>query len=146
MRHGLFLEKRCVSFRSPGMTAFAVAALLAGAFSAFSSSPVAAQDLDGRWRGSGTIAPATGGTEKVRCSMRFAEEGPDTFRFNGRCASVSGRTNVAGVVSRSGPRRYSGRGTAGNGARGDVSIVVNGRTTVVNVRATEGTASIQLRR
>lgn len=146
MRQVLIFEKRCVFLRRQLVTAFVAVVLAAGTLVGLSSTPVTAQDLDGRWRGSGTIEPVTGGTEKVRCSMRFAEEGPDTFRFNGRCASVSGRTNVAGVVTRSGPRRYSGRGTAGNGARGDVSIEVRGRTSVINVKATEGTASIQLRR
>lgn len=113
---------------------------------AFVAPPAVAETLDGSWRGNGTVKPAGGGSENVRCSMRFHQTKPDVFRFSGRCAGTAGKTNVSGVVSRSGPSLYSGTGTAGNGARGSISVSLRGSKPVVRVKATEGSARISLRR
>lgn len=122
------------------LTLFAVVGV-AGA-----SSLAGAADLSGSWRGGGTVKFSSGATESARCRATFSPSGKLAYDVSATCATQSGTVSQTAFVRGNGS---SFRGTFYNpefDTTGRIQISVSGRSQVVRLTSTKGSAVIRLSR
>jgi hypothetical protein len=103
---------------------------------ATTAASAAAADLAGSWKGGGTVRFNSGATEQAHCRATFSAT----------CATSSGTVSQTAHVRGSGS---SYRGTFYNpefDASGRITIAVSGRSQVVRLNSTKGSAVIRLSR
>ncbi len=100
--------------------------------------------LAGSWRGGGTVTFSSGSTEQARCRATFSPSGKSAYDVSATCATQSGTVSQTAFVRGSGS---SYRGTFYNpqfDASGKISISVSGRSQVVRLTSSKGSAVIRL--
>lgn len=118
---------------------------LALGFASLTTVAVAA-DLAGSWRGAGTVRFNSGATEQAHCRATFSPSGKSAYDVSATCATPSGTVSQSAFVRGSG---NSYRGTFYNpefDASGRISISVSGRSQVVRLNSSKGSAVIRLSR
>lgn len=124
--------------------------LSAGAFllaTGAGTGPADAADLAGSWKGAGTVTFSSGATEKARCRATFSSSsGERAYDIKATCATQSGTVSQTAFVR---GRGSSYRGTFYNpefDTTGKIQISVSGRSQVVRLTSTKGSAVIRLSR
>jgi hypothetical protein len=128
------LRSPLVFFGSAALTVF----LAAGAANA--------ADLSGSWKGAGTVTFSGGSQEQARCRATFKPSGKSAYDVSATCATQSGTVSQTAFVRGSGSRF---RGTFYNpefDTTGNISISVSGRSQLVRLNSTKGSALIRLSR
>ncbi|MBX9862531.1 MAG: hypothetical protein K2Y42_07230 [Hyphomicrobium sp.] len=113
---------------------------------ATTSVPAASADLAGSWKGGGTVKFSSGATEQAHCRATFSPSGKTAYDVSATCATSSGTVSQTAHVRGSGS---SYRGTFYNpefDATGKITIAVSGRSQVVRLNSTKGSAVIRLSR
>lgn len=106
---------------------------------------VQAQEIAGYWRGSGTVAPAEGQRERVRCRVTFRRISARGYGFSARCASQSANINQSGSVYRTGRSSYAGEFfNPDYNISGRVRIRVSGGRQYVTLSSAQGTGQLTL--
>ncbi len=111
--------------------------------------PPAAADqpgLAGSWKGSGTVSFNSGASEQARCRATFSPSGNSAYDVSATCSTQSGTVSQTAFVRGSGS---SYRGTFYNpefDTSGKISISVSGRSQVVRLTSSKGSALIRLSR
>ena len=126
-------------FLSSGFGALLLAVSAAGA-------PASAADLAGSWKGSGTVTYTSGATERARCRATFSPSGERAYDVSATCATQSGSVSQTAFV---GGRGINYRGTFYNpefDTSGRIQIAVSGRSQVVRLTSSKGSAVIRLSR
>jgi hypothetical protein len=106
----------------------------------------AAADLAGSWKGGGTVKFNSGATEQAHCRATFSPSGKAAYDVSATCATSSGTVSQTAHVRGSGS---SYRGTFYNpefDASGRITIAVSGRSQVVRLNSSKGSAVIRLSR
>jgi hypothetical protein len=110
------------------------------------STPAAAADLAGSWKGGGTVTFSSGASEQARCRATFSPSGKSAYDVSATCATQSGTVSQTAFVRGSGS---SYRGTFYNpdfDATGKIQISVSGKSQTVRLTSTKGSAIIRLSR
>ncbi len=105
-----------------------------------------AADLAGSWKGGGTVRFNSGASEQAHCRATFSPSGKSAYDVSATCATASGTVSQSAFVRGSG---NSYRGTFYNpeyDASGRISISVSGRSQVVRLNSSKGSAVIRLSR
>ncbi len=105
-----------------------------------------AADLAGSWRGAGTVKFSSGASEHAHCRATFSPSGRSAYDVSATCATSSGSVSQTAFVRGSG---NSYRGTFYNpeyDTSGRIQISVSGRSQVVRLTSTKGSALIRLSR
>jgi hypothetical protein len=113
---------------------------------AVATTAASAADLAGSWKGGGTVQFNSGASEQARCRATFSPSGKSAYDVSATCATQSGTVSQTAFVRGSG---NSYRGTFYNpdfDASGKISISVSGRSQVVRLNSTKGSAVIRLSR
>ncbi len=100
--------------------------------------------LAGSWKGGGTVSFSSGSTEQARCRATFSPSGKSAYDVSATCATQSGTVSQTAFVRGSGS---SYRGTFYNpefDASGKIQISVSGRSQVVRLTSSKGSAVIRL--
>ncbi|MDH3579988.1 MAG: hypothetical protein OEM91_05100 [Hyphomicrobiales bacterium] len=105
-----------------------------------------AASIEGNWSGSGTVRLTEGGTEAVRCRIRYEKGSGRTFVLHVTCAHSNGTFKVSGrIVQLSGGNRYSGRLYSDQySVAGDVGISVSGTRQTLTAKSKKGSATVKL--
>lgn len=123
----------------------ASAAMLLAAASA--ATPARADtDLAGAWKGGGTVRFTSGATEQARCRATFKPSGARAYDVSATCATQSGTVSQTAFIR--------GRGSSYHGTfynpeydtSGRIQISVRGRSQVVRLTSSKGSAVIRLSR
>jgi hypothetical protein len=113
---------------------------------ATTAATASAADLAGSWKGGGTVTFASGGSENARCRATFSPSGKSAYDVSATCATQSGTVSQTAFVRGSGS---SYRGTFYNpefDTSGKISIAVSGKSQVVRLNSSKGSAVIRLSR
>ena len=105
-----------------------------------------AADLSGSWKGGGTVTFSGGSQEQARCRATFKPSGKSAYDVSATCATQSGTVSQTAFIRGTGSRF---RGTFYNpefDTTGNISISVNGRSQLVRLNSTKGSALIRLSR
>jgi hypothetical protein len=106
-----------------------------------------AADLAGSWKGGGTVKFSSGASESARCRATFSPSGgTSAYDVSATCATQSGTVSQTAFVRGKG---NSYRGTFYNpefDTSGRIQISVSGRSQVVRLTSTKGSAIIRLSR
>lgn len=130
--------------RGQSASVLAVSALLFGA--SFDTAE-AAPGLEGYWSGAGTIS-YKGGSDQVRCRVRYTKAGGASYSYKSTCATENGRYEVNGQVSSAGSNRYTGSATSPDyqGQAGRVLLIQSGNRLSVTVTSGQGSAKLSFSR
>lgn len=123
---------------------FGIGALLLA--TAFVPAEADSPGLAGSWKGGGTVTFSSGSSERARCRATFSPSGKSAYDVSATCATQSGTVSQTAFVRGSGS---SYRGTFYNpefDASGRISISVSGRSQVVRLTSSKGSAVIRLSR
>jgi hypothetical protein len=123
-----------------------ILAVLAMSGALGTSSLANANDLSGSWKGAGTVTFNSGASESARCRATFSPSGKSAYDVSATCATQSGTVSQTAFVRGSG---NSYRGTFYNpefDASGKIQISVSGRSQVVRLTSSKGSAVIRLSR
>lgn len=119
----------------------AVAAFLLGG----GNSQAQTRSIEGSWRGSGYLKPASGAREKVRCRVSYSKINNDLFSFSGTCASSAGSIRQTGQISRASRTRYIGSfNNSQYGVSGRIRVVVSGSRQTVFLTGGQGSGQLRL--
>jgi hypothetical protein len=121
-------------------------ALLAGL--AFTD-PAAAQsaNLEGSWRGGGSVAFASGERERAQCRAQYRRASGTSYTLTATCATASGRATQTATVRRVGGNTYRGRfHNSEYDVSGTILVTVGGNRQTVRLTSDAGSASFELRR
>ena len=66
------------------------------------STPAAAADLAGSWKGGGTVTFSSGASESARCRATFSPSGKSAYDVSATCATQSGTVSQTAFVRGSG--------------------------------------------
>ncbi len=126
-------------------TTLAISAFIFGAD--ISEPRAAPAGLEGSWSGAGTVS-YKGGTDQVRCRVRYTKAGGSSYSYTSTCATENGRYEVNGHVSSAGSGRYTGSAQSPDykGSPGQVTLVQRGNSLSVTVSGAGGSAKISLKR
>jgi hypothetical protein len=105
------------------------------------------EDLEGAWRGAGSISLATGGTEQATCRARYTRRSNDAYGVSAVCATPSARAEQTASLHRIADNTY--RGTFYNreyGVSGTILVRLNGKTHNVRLTSEAGSASLKFSR
>ncbi len=107
----------------------------------------AAPGLEGYWKGAGTVS-YKGGSDQVRCRVRYTKAGGSSYTYNSTCATENGRYEVNGHVSSAGSNRYTGSATSPDykGQPGKVLLIQSGNRLSVTVTGGQGSAKLSFSR
>lgn len=103
-------------------------------------------DLAGSWRGGGTVRFSSGATEQARCRATFSPSGTRAYDVSATCATQSGTVSQTAFVR---GRGGTYRGTFYNpeyDTSGRIQISVRGRSQVVRLTSSKGSAVLRLSR
>ncbi|WP_083566940.1 hypothetical protein [Hyphomicrobium sp. CS1GBMeth3] len=129
--------------RSTFLSLASGAMLLAGSLA---TPALADPDLAGSWRGGGTVKFSSGATEQARCRATFSPSGDRAYDVRASCATQSGTVSQTAFVR---GRGSNYRGTFYNpefDTSGKIQISVSGKSQVVRLTSTKGSAVIRLSR
>lgn len=110
------------------------------------AAPASAADLAGSWKGGGTVTFNGGSQEQARCRATFSPSGKSAYDVSATCATQSGTVSQTAFVRGTGSNF---RGTFYNpefDTSGKITIAVNGRSQVVRLTSSKGSAVIRLSR
>ena len=113
---------------------------------AVATTAASAADLSGSWKGGDTVRFNSGASEQAHCRATFSPSGKSAYDVSATCATSSGTVSQTAFVRGSG---NSYRGTFYNpdfDASGRITIAVSGKSQVVRLNSTKGSAVIRLSR
>ena len=120
---------------------------LAGVLLTGSNDTASAASIEGSWRGSGYISPASGKREKVRCRVTYKRLTKKVFRVVAVCASTAGKIRQTGEVLRVNSTRYVGDFyNSEYDVSGRVRVIVRGSRQTVSFSSKTGKGRIKLRK
>ena len=105
------------------------------------------ENLEGAWRGAGSISLATGGTEQATCRARYTRRSNEAYGVSAVCATPSARAEQTASLHRIADNTY--RGTFYNreyGVSGTILVRLNGKTHNVRLTSEAGSASLKFSR
>lgn len=104
-----------------------------------------AASIEGSWSGSGTVRLTEGGTEAVRCRIRYEKGSGRTFVLHVTCAHSNGTFKVSGRIVQLNGSQYSGRLYSDQySVAGDVGISVSGTRQTLTAKSKKGSATVKL--
>lgn len=107
----------------------------------------AAEDLNGWWRGAGTVVYSNGAKEKVQCRAHYSRRGQNLYQVNATCATPSGKAQQTASLQKVGDNTYRGGfNNAEYNVSGTMYVVVKGSGQNVRLSSSSGTASLRLTR
>jgi hypothetical protein len=106
-----------------------------------------AENLEGAWRGAGSVVLATGSTEQATCRAHYTRRSNDAYAVRAVCATPSARAEQTASLHRIAANTY--RGTFYNrdyGVSGTILVTLNGKTHNVRLTSEAGSASLKFSR
>jgi hypothetical protein len=130
-----------------GLSAAALALPLLIAGLAGGARAMAADSLEGSWRGSGSVAFASGQHERATCRAHYQRASATAYTVTATCATPSGRATQTATVRRVGGNTYQGHfHNAEYDVSGTIYVTVGGNRQSVRLTSESGSASLELRR
>jgi hypothetical protein len=111
--------------------------------------PGAAQsaDLSGSWRGSGSVAFASGQSERAQCRANYSRTSSRSYALRATCATASGRASQTATLRYVGGNRYQGNFyNREYDVSGTINVAVNGNRQLVRLSSDSGSATFEMRR
>jgi hypothetical protein len=111
--------------------------------------PGAAQsaDLSGSWRGSGSVAFASGQSERAQCRASYSRTSSRSYALRATCATASGRASQTATLRYVGGNRYQGNFyNREYDVSGTINVAVNGNRQLVRLISESGSATFEMRR
>lgn len=111
--------------------------------------PGAAQsaDLAGSWRGSGSVAFASGQSERAQCRASYSRTSSRSYALRATCATASGRASQTATLRYVGGNRYQGNFyNREYDVSGTINVAVNGNRQLVRLSSESGSATFEMRR
>lgn len=101
--------------------------------------------LEGDWKGSGTVEPAEGPAEKVRCRINYKRETDKVFRLDAKCATTSNQINQTGELLKVNPGVYVGEFyIASYDIAGRIRVVIEGSVQTMTFKSSRGHGRLTL--
>jgi hypothetical protein len=128
--------------------ALAVPLLLAGLAVAVAE-PVASRSrgLEGSWSGGGSVAFASGQSERARCRAHYRRASAGSYVVTATCATPSGKATQTATLRQVGGNTYQGHfHNAEYDVSGTIYVTVGGNHQSVRLMGDAGSASLELRR
>ena len=112
-----------------------------------SASPAAAASLAGSWSGGGSIKPASGQRERVRCRVSYSRLTRKVFSVSARCATSSATIRQTGELLMIRPNLYVGDFYNRQfDIRGRIRVVISGSSQTVTLSSRNGNGRLRLRK
>jgi hypothetical protein len=109
--------------------------------------PAQSAELEGSWRGGGSVAFANGQRERAQCRAQYRRASATSYNLTATCATASGRATQTATVRRVGGNSYRGRFyNSEYDVSGTISVTVAGNRQSVRLTGGAGSASFELRR
>lgn len=103
--------------------------------------------LEGSWRGSGSVAFASGQRERAECRARYHRASGASYTVTATCATPSGRATQTATLRHMGGNTYQGRfHNSEYDVSGTIYVTVGGNRQSVRLTSESGSASFELRR
>jgi hypothetical protein len=113
---------------------------------AVATTAASAADLAGSWKGGGTVRFSSGSSEQARCRATFSPSGKSAYDVSATCATQSGTVSQTAFVRGSGNSYHGTFYNPDFDASGKISIAVSGKSQVVRLNSTKGSAVLRLSR
>jgi hypothetical protein len=105
------------------------------------------EPLRGTWSGSGTVEPAGGQREMVRCRVSYSPQGSKVVAVSATCTSASTTIRQTGQLSMVTPNRYVGDFyNSEYDISGRIRVSVSGSSQTVTFSSPRGKGSLSLRK
>lgn len=125
-----------------GAAALLVLGLVTGVAATALADPA---DLAGSWSGGGSVAFASGASEKARCRAKFSRAGGSSYRMSATCATSSARVAQTANLKKVGANSYVGSfHNPEYNISGSIRITVSGKSQNVSLSSDVGSASLRL--
>jgi hypothetical protein len=103
--------------------------------------------LEGSWRGGGSVAFASGQSERAQCRAQYRRASANAYTVTATCATPSGRATQTAVLRRVGGNTYHGQfHNSEYNVSGTISVTVGGNRQSVRLSGGGGSAAFELRR
>src|SRR5262245_31232383 len=103
--------------------------------------------LEGSWRGSGSVAFASGQRERAECRAHYYRASGTSYTVTATCATASGRARQTATVRQVGGNTYQGQfHNSEYGISGTIFVTVGGNRQSVRLTSDSVSASFELRR
>jgi hypothetical protein len=123
----------------------ALASALTVSVTAFAEARGDGGSIAGSWSGGGIVSYASGQRERARCRASYSGGGGSVV-MNGECATPSGSVFQSARLRRVGANSYAGSFfNSQYNTSGSIYVTVRGNSQSVNLRSSNGSASLTLR-
>lgn len=115
---------------------------------AFVPARAEAADIEGSWRGGGTVSFGSGSSEKARCRVNYSRKSATSYGLSASCATASGKVEQTASLRKTGENSYSGSyHNKEYNTSGTINVVVRGNTQNVSLTSDNGArAALKLSR
>lgn len=104
-------------------------------------------NLEGSWRGGGSVAFTSGASERAQCRAQYRRASVNAYTVTATCATPSGRATQTATLRRVGDNTYQGQfRNAEYDVSGTISVTVSGNRQSVRLTGDTGSAAFELRR
>jgi hypothetical protein len=128
-------------------TALAMPIIVAATLGAGDPASAQSAGLEGSWRGGGSVAFASGQSERAECRAHYSRTSGSSYTVTATCATPGGRATQTAILRRLGGNTYSGQfHNSEYNVSGTIHVTVSGNRQSVRLNGDGGSAAFELRR